>query len=75
MCAGGERLREGERHGLGGSIERDVGALRIIIDGDGAECRIDRIQDKSRGGLAHLDVHDFNAGKREAIKIGLSSIA
>ena len=63
-------LRKGERRGLGCGIECDVGALRAVVDGDGAECRIDRIEDKPRGGLAHLDVHDFDARQRKALQIG-----
>ncbi len=68
--ADGERLRKSERRGLSGGIERDVGALRIVVDGDGAECRVDRVQNKPRGGLAHLDVDDFDARQREAFEIG-----
>ena len=54
-------LREGERGGLGAGIERDVGARRVVVDGDGRERRVDGVERQPRGGRAHLDVDDFHA--------------
>ena len=70
MRARRERLRKSQRRGLGGGIERDVGALRAVVDGGGAERHVDRIEDEPRGRLAHLDVDDLDAGKREAFEVG-----
>ena len=65
-----ERLRKAQRRGLGGGIERDLGALRLVVDGGGLESHVDRIEGEPRGRLAHLDVDDLDPGEREALKIG-----
>ena len=67
----GKRLRKGERRGLGGGIERNVGSRRAVVDDDGSERRIDGIERQPRGGLAHLDVDDLHAGKHEICGVGL----
>ena len=70
MCAHRQRPREAERRGLGGGIERDVGALRLLVDAGGAERHVDGIEREPRGGLAYLDVDHLDTCKRKAREIG-----
>lgn len=70
-----ERLGEGERGGLGTGVERDVGASRSVVDGDGSERGVDGVERQPRGGRTHLDVDDFHAGSARLVMSGLSSIA
>ncbi len=69
MWARRERFRKGECRGFGCGIKRDVSALRVIVDGGGAERHVDRIEREPCGGLAHLDVHGLDTFKLEAREI------
>jgi hypothetical protein len=70
MRARCERPRECECRRLGRGIERDVGALRDVVGGDGSKRRVDGVERQPRRRLAHLDVDHFDAGKREALRVG-----
>ena len=70
MRARSQRLRESERRRLGRGIERDVGALRAIIRGDGSKRRVDGVERQPCCRFAHLDVDHFDAGKCEALRVG-----
>lgn len=69
MRAGRDRLRKAERDGLRRGIERNLGGLRAVVDAGAPEIGVDRIEDEPRRRLAHLDIDDFDTGKRKTLQI------
>ena len=65
-----ERLRKRQGRGLGGGVERDGGAQRLVGGGAG-ERHVDGVEHHSRGWLAHLDIGHNGARERELLQIGL----
>ncbi len=64
-----ERAGKGKRRGLGGGIERDLGALPAIVDRGHLDRDIDRVQHHARDGLAHLDVDGLAARDRQFLQV------
>ena len=61
---------KGERRGLGGGIERDVGALRVVVDGGGANVVLTALSVSRAVGSRTSISTTSTPAKREALEIG-----